>query len=288
MTGGSGLREMLSIGPVLAPSVFSPLSARLAQAAGFRALYLGGGALGYLKCVLEANLGLHDVITAGLDIMVACDLPLILDAAAGYGDPMHIERTVRMAERAGFAAIEIEDQVLPKRAHHHVGVDHIVPAELIVAKIEQAVRTRENDDFLIIGRTNSLKNEGLDSAMRRGEAMMRAGADLLFFLPSTLEETVTIGRAFGPNLMFPSGVGFDRKSLGMSLDELCGLGYRLIADGGAALYAAHAAMRETYEWLAGASLDPGRQAALSNELRNVQETARLQHYLEIERRTLEF
>jgi 2-methylisocitrate lyase-like PEP mutase family enzyme len=286
MNAGPSLKDMLAAGPVLAPAVFSPLSARVAQAAGFRALYLGGGALGYLKCVLEANLGLQDVVAAGLDIMVACDLPLIMDAAAGYGDPMHVGRTVRMAEQAGFAAIEIEDQVLPKRAHHHVGVDHVVALELMVSKIEEAVRARRNPDFLIIGRTNALRCEGLDAALRRGEAILRAGADLVFLLPSTLEETVTIGKTFGPKLMFPAGLGFDRQALGMSVDELCGLGYRLIADGGAALCAAHAAMREAYAWLARPESDPAKHAALADEMRKVQATVGLPQLLDIEKRTL--
>ncbi|MGH7040757.1 MAG: isocitrate lyase/phosphoenolpyruvate mutase family protein, partial [Acetobacteraceae bacterium] len=113
--------------PVFAPLVLNPLMARLAAATGFPALYLGGGAMGYLTCFTEANLSLTEMVHAGLDIRAACDLPLILDGACGWGDPMHLRRTIALAEAAGFAAIEIEDQILPKRAHHHIGIDHMVP-----------------------------------------------------------------------------------------------------------------------------------------------------------------
>jgi 2-methylisocitrate lyase-like PEP mutase family enzyme len=287
MTAASRLRRMLKSGQVIAPAVFSPLSARLAQDAGFQALYLSGGALGYLKCVMEANLDLHDVLAAGQDIMLASDLPLILDAACGYGDPMHQHRTIRMAEQVGFAAIEIEDQLLPKRVHHHVGLDHIIPAELMVAKVEEAVRARRDPDFIIIARTNAVRREGLDEGLRRGEAMLRAGADMLFFMPATMEETIAIGRAFGPNLLFAAPNGFDQQALGgVTAEELHGYGYGLIADGGVALLAAHAAMRDAYRGLAGRQSDSARLAFLNEEARRLHATTGLERLLEIERRTL--
>ena len=98
---------------VVAPLVFDPLGARLAEQAGFKALYLGGGALGYLKTVTEANLGLAEMVQAGHDIMAATGVPLILDGACGWGDAMHMRRTIRACEAAGFGAIEIEDQIMP-------------------------------------------------------------------------------------------------------------------------------------------------------------------------------
>ncbi len=81
---------------------------------------------------------------AALDIRTACTLPLILDAAPGWGDPMHMHRTINMSEAAGFAAIEIEDQILPKRAHHHAGIEHMVPLELMVEKLREAVAARRD------------------------------------------------------------------------------------------------------------------------------------------------
>src|SRR5580765_8325889 len=136
--------------PVTAPLVLNPLMARMAQAAGFQAGYLGGGATGYLRVALEANLNLTEMCQAALDIGAVSTLPLIFDAACGYGDPMHMRRTVGMSEAAGFAAIEIEDQLVPKRAHHHIGIEHMIPVELMAAKVATAVAARRNPDFLIV------------------------------------------------------------------------------------------------------------------------------------------
>jgi 2-methylisocitrate lyase-like PEP mutase family enzyme len=134
-------REMLTLNQAyLVPAVFNPLSAKLAEQAGFQVLYLSGGALGYIKCSLEANLGLTEVIQTGVEIRAACNLPLIMDGVCGWGDPMHVGFTVKMAEAAGFCAIEIEDQLLPKRAHHHAGLEHMIPQELMAAKVREAVR----------------------------------------------------------------------------------------------------------------------------------------------------
>ena len=166
--------------PVYAPLVFNPVSALLAQAAGFQALYLGGGSMGYIKAGTEANLSLTEMAQAALDIRTVCHLPLILDGACGWGDPMHVRRTIATSEAAGFAAIEIEDQLIPKRAHHHIGIEHMIPSELMEAKIRAAAAARRDPDFVIIGRTNALRSAGMDEALRRADAYKRAGADMLY------------------------------------------------------------------------------------------------------------
>ena len=151
--------------PVTAPLVLNPLMARMVEAAGFSAGYLGGGATGYQKVALEANLNLTEMCQAAIDIRAVSSLPLILDGACGYGDPMHMHRTVGMAEAAGFAAIEIEDQLVPKRAHHHVGIEHMIPVELMAAKVKESVAARRSHDFLIIGRTNAMRASTLEAPM---------------------------------------------------------------------------------------------------------------------------
>ena len=85
-----------------------------------------GGSLGWLKCVTEANLTLPELAAVALDMRAVCRLPIVLDAGGGWGDPVHVHRTIALAEAAGFAAIEIEDQLLPRRVEHHVGVDHLI------------------------------------------------------------------------------------------------------------------------------------------------------------------
>ena len=235
--------------PVLAPLVFNPLMAKLAEAAGFEAIYLGGGSTGYVRVFLEANLTLTEMAELGIQIRTASDLPLILDAAAGFGDPMHIHRTIRMTEAAGFAAIEIEDQILPKRAHHHTGLEHMVPQELMEAKVREAVAVRKSPDFLIVARTNGVRASNMDDALKRAEGYRRAGADLLLLSPRNPEEARHIAERLGPPLMFLASGGVRR--VGLTVEELGDLGYRLIADPLTPLIAAHDAWRDCYRGMAG-------------------------------------
>jgi 2-methylisocitrate lyase-like PEP mutase family enzyme len=274
--------------PVVAPLVFNPITARLAEAAGFRALYLGGGSMGYVKCVTEANLSLTEMVQAGIDIRTVCSLPLILDGACGWGDPMHQHRTIGMTEAAGFCAIEIEDQILPKRAHHHIGTEHIVPLELMVAKVEEAVAARRDPDFVIIARTNAARMHGLDEALRRGEAYRRAGADMLLILQKTPDEIRTIGeRLGGPLLLLTAGGGL--SSIRMSLEELGALGYRVVVDATTPLFVAHRALREAHAAMARGEADTlfGSAAERAAEQHEIHKTIGLDAMLEIERRTVE-
>jgi methylisocitrate lyase len=184
--------------PVTAPLVLNPLMARMVEASGFPAGYLGGGSTGYQKVALEANLNLTEMCQAAIEIGAVSSLPLILDGACGYGDPMHMHRTIGMSEAAGFAAIEIEDQLVPKRAHHHVGREHMIPAELMAAKVQAAVAARRRPDFLIIARTNGVRASTMDDALRRGELYRKAGADvLLLSMAHKPEQLRTIAKRLG-------------------------------------------------------------------------------------------
>lgn len=272
--------------PVLAPLVLNPLMARLAERAGHKALYLGGGSMGYLTCFTEANLSLTEMARHGLDIRAACPLPLILDGAAGWGDPMHMLRTIGMAEAAGFCAIEIEDQILPKRAHHHVGLEHIVELDLMVAKVEEAVRARRDPDFAIIARTNAVRTHDVDEALRRGEAMKRAGADMLFMLARKPEDVRRIAERLEPPFMYMlSGGGF--ASLQVPIPELMGMGYRLFVDPVTPLLAMHRVLGQSYAALASRQPDPTIGAEAHAEQEAMHATIGLDELLAIERRTVE-
>lgn len=237
--------------PVTAPLVLNPLMAKMVEAAGFPAGYVGGGATGYQKVSLEANLNLTEMCQAALDVGAVSTLPLILDGACGYGDPMHMHRTIGMSEAAGFAAIEIEDQLVPKRAHHHIGIEHMIPAALMVAKVKEAVAARRNPDFLIIARTNAMRASDMDDALRRGEAYRKAGADvLLLSMAHKPEQLRTIAEQLGGPLMYLTGRG-GLAGMGMTLSDLGGLGYRIVADPLTPLLAAYAAWRRVYQDLAG-------------------------------------
>jgi len=236
--------------PITAPLVLNPLMARMVEAAGFPAGYLGGGATGYAKVGLEANLNLTEMCQAALDVRAVSSLPLILDGACGYGDPMHMHRTIGMAEAAGFEAIEIEDQLVPKRAHHHVGVEHMIPIELMAAKIKEDVAARRRSDFLIVGRTNAVRASTMDDALRRGEAYRRAGADLvLLSMANRPEQLRTIAERLGGPLMYLAGRG-GLAGLGLGLKDLGGLGYKIVADPSTPLLAAFVAWKKVYADLA--------------------------------------
>jgi len=273
--------------PVTAPLVLNPLMARMAESAGFPAGYLGGGATGYLKVALEANLNLTEMCQAALDIRAVSSLPLILDGACGYGDPMHMHRTIGMSEAAGFQAIEIEDQLVPKRAHHHVGIEHMIPMELMAAKIREAVAARRSPDFLIIGRTNAVRASTMDDALRRGEAYRKAGADvLLLSMAHTPEQLRLIGERLGGPLMYLSGRG-GLAGLGMTLADLGALGFRIVADPSTPLLAAFAAWKKVYADLTsgfGAGQPRADWGPLEHEMLGVIELEKL---LAVERRTVE-
>lgn len=272
--------------PVVAPLVLNPLMAKLAARAGFTALYLGGGSMGYLTCFTEANLSLTEMCQTGVEIGTACPLPLILDGACGWGDPMHLRRTIGMAEAAGFAAIEIEDQILPKRAHHHIGIEHLIDAPLMVEKVREAAAARRSSEFLIIARTNAVRDISMDEALRRGEAMKQAGADILFIAARAPEDVRHIAARLPAPLMYMFAGGAVTRS-GIPVPELYRMGYRLLVDPMTPLLVLHRALRDCYAALRAGRADPLIGADGAAEQQAVHETIGLETLLAIERRTVE-
>jgi methylisocitrate lyase len=271
---------------VVAPVALNPLMARLAEEAGFKAVYLSGGSLGWVKCVTEANLTLPEMIETVVDMRTVCKLPVVLDAGGGWGDPVHIHRTIAMSEVAGVGAIEIEDQLLPRRVEHHVGIDHLVPTELAVKKIAEAIAARTDPDLVIIARTNARRVYDLDEALRRAEAFQRAGADMIFVHTRDAEELRIVSERIAPPLMmFAPPDGF--STFPMSQRDLAGLGYRLAASSGTAFAAMVKAARQSYQCLANDTMDPflGPGGA-GKEMKAAQATTGIDRLLEIERRTM--
>src|SRR6195256_5239433 len=234
---------------VVAPCVLNPIMARIAEDTGFKAVYMSGGSLGWYKCVTEANITLPEMAQVAVDMRAACKLPIVLDAGGGWGDPMHLQRTIALSEAAGFAAIEIEDQLLPRRVEHHVGIEHLVSTEFMVEKVKAAIAARADPDFIIIARTNARRLNGLDDALRRGEAFKKAGADMLFVFTRNAEEMRTVGERLPPPLMtFAPADGFAEFPL--KERDLAALGYRLAASSGTAFASMVKAGRQAYERLA--------------------------------------
>lgn len=280
------LKELISMGEfVVAPVALNPMMARLAEDAGFKAVYLSGGSLGWLRCVTEANLNLTDMVTLGIDIRGATKIPIVLDAGGGWGEPVHLHRTIAMTEAAGFAAIELEDQYLPRRVQHHIGEENLIPPEDMVHKIREALAARTDPNLIVIGRTNARRLHGLDAALRRGEMYHRAGADMLFIHSRDPEELRKIGERLAPPLMMfapPDGFG----SFEMTRADLTALGYRFAASSGSAFAAMYKAVRQSYECLARGELDPFLGAGgAAAEMKRAHQTTGLTGLLEIEKRT---
>ena len=194
---------------IVAPCALNPIMAQMAALAGFKAAYLSGGSLGWYKGVTEAGLSLTEMIQVVVDIRTVSKIPVVLDAGGGWGDPVHIHRTIAMSEAAGVECIEIEDQLLPRRVEHHVGIDRLVPIGLAADRIREAVAARTNPDLVIVGRSNALRVEGMDDALRRAEAMKKAGADMLFLWGRKPEEMRFIAeRLPAPLMTFAPPDGF--------------------------------------------------------------------------------
>ena len=205
------LRQIIDSGEfIVAPGVFEMISARVADQMGFKALYMTGyGAT-------ASYLGLPDAGIATYSEMVNCagriargtSTPLIADADTGYGGLLNVHRTIQGYEAAGVQGIQIEDQVTPKKCGHTLGRE-VVPLAEMVQKIQVACDARSKEDTLIIARTDSRTEHGLDEALRRGEAFAKAGADVVFIeSPESEEELQKVGATIDAPLlanMVPNG-----------------------------------------------------------------------------------
>ncbi len=190
------LRERLRSAQLLvAPGVFDGLSARIAAAAGFEAIYASGGAIARSAGVPDLGLlSLTEVLARVREIVDATDLPVIADADAGYGNALNVFRTVREFERLGVAALHLEDQVSTKKCGHYAG-KQLVSADEMVGKLQAAQDARHDPDLVLIARTDARAVEGLDGAIRRGNRYAAAGADLIFVeAPQSEDELRTIAR----------------------------------------------------------------------------------------------
>jgi methylisocitrate lyase len=177
----AAFRARLASGELLRfPGAFNPLSAALIQDKGFEGVYISGA-------VIAADLGLPDiglttlteVATRGSQISRMTDLPTIIDADTGFGEPMNVARTVQTLEDAGVAGLHIEDQVNPKRCGHLDG-KAVVDAATAIKRIRAAVDARRDPNLLIMARTDVRAVEGMDAAIARAKALVDAGADAIF------------------------------------------------------------------------------------------------------------
>ncbi len=167
--------------PLQIPGVINPYAAKLAQSAGFKALYLSGAG------VANANFGmpdlgmtsLNDVLYVVENTVNATDLPLLVDADTGWGSPLNVKRSIKLLSQAGAAGAHIEDQTEAKRCGHRQGKQLVSTQEMIV-KIKAALDGRADDSFLVMARTDAIAVEGEEAALKRALSYQAAGADAIF------------------------------------------------------------------------------------------------------------
>lgn len=225
------LRERLARPEILvAPGVYDAFTARLVEAAGFEAAFLSGAAVSF------SLLGQPDVGLATLTEMAerarsaagAVGIPVICDGDNGHGNALNVMRTVRLFEASGAAAVQLEDQSLPKRCGHLGGGKELVSEAEMVGKIQAACAARRSQDLLIVGRTDARGPLGLDEALRRARRYAEAGADVIFVeAPADRDELAAIPRAL-PGVPLVANMVEGGKTPLLSAGELEALGYRVV------------------------------------------------------------
>ncbi len=224
------LRELIARpGCTMAPGAYDALSARMIARAGFEAVYMTGYGtsvtrLGYPDVGL---LTASEMLDNTMRIVDASGLPVEVDIDTGYGNAINVVRTVRDFERAGVAAMHLEDQVMPKRCGHLEG-KRVIPTSEMVGKIKAACDARKDPDLVLIIRTDAIAVEGIDAALERGERYREAGADMLFIeAPIGREQTERVVKHFkGTPLVY--NMAASGKSPDIPADELGKMGFSLV------------------------------------------------------------
>src|SRR5262245_18896936 len=246
MHPGARLRAAL-IGEdvMVAAGGYDMISARMADGLGFPALYMTGYGVSASLGLPDAGLTTYtEMVGRVAQICQGTSTPVMCDADTGFGGLLNLERTVKGYEAAGAAAIQIEDQVFPKRCGHTPG-RRVIPADDMVRKIAVVAATRSSPDFLIVARTDARTSLGLDEALRRGEAYAKAGADILFIeSPESEEEMAKIGRHFDVPLVANMADGGRTPILPRA--RLEALGYRIAIFPVTGLLAATSALERVY------------------------------------------
>jgi 2-methylisocitrate lyase-like PEP mutase family enzyme len=238
-----------SAGILVAPGAVDALSARLVEQAGFPAVYAtGAGIVNSQFAVPDLGLATMTEILQQVQRMVqATELPVIADIDTGFGNPVNVYRTVQEFDRAGVAAIQIEDQVMPKKCGHFAGKE-VVPAEEMVAKITSATEARSETGPLVIARTDAIATDGFDDAIRRANMYREAGADLIFMeAMESREEMKSVPQLIDAPLVVNMTEG-GRTPL-CPAEELQQMGYSLVIFPNALMRTAAFAMREALSHL---------------------------------------
>lgn len=269
----SGLPELIRRGgpPLILPGAANAITARIIADLGFEALYVSGAG------VTNTELGLPDLGFITLDELVVqvgrirdvVELPIVVDADTGFGNALNVIQCVRVLERSGANAMQIEDQVFPKRCGHFAGKE-VAPIEEMVSKIKAAVDNRSGEDFLVIARTDAVATAGFDEAMSRVGAYQEAGADVIFVEALESREDIARVRQYVDVPLLINMVEGGKTPL-MELTELEQLGYEIVLYANSAMRASIQAMQNVL----GALLKHGSTTSVLDQMAPWAERQRL-------------
>ncbi|WP_425805601.1 oxaloacetate decarboxylase [Desulfitobacterium sp. Sab5] len=250
MNKGKKLRELLAAKEILvAPGAHDAMTAKVIEKTGFPAVYMTGygQAASHLGTPDVGLLTMTEMLARANNFASAVDIPVIADGDTGFGNAVNVMRTVRQYEMAGVAAIQLEDQVAPKKCGHMTG-RQVIPMEEMVGKIKAAVEARQDPDFVIIARTDARTVHGIEEAIRRGKAYEEAGADVIFIeSPESVEEMKMITSSFKVPVLANMVEG-GRTPL-LTTNELESIGYNLVIFPTASTYITAQAMKKLMEEL---------------------------------------
>jgi len=250
MNKGKVLRGLLAAKEILvAPGAHDVLTAKIIEKAGFQAVYMTGygQAASHLGTADVGLMTMSEMLARANNFASAVDVPVIADGDTGFGNAINVMRTVRQYEMAGVAAIQLEDQVAPKKCGHMTG-RQVIPMDEMVGKIRAAVEVRQNPDFVIIARTDARTIHGIDEAIHRAKAYEEAGADIIFVeSPESVEEMKIITSGFNVPVLANMVEG-GRTPL-LPARELEKLGYDMVIFPTASTYMVAQAMKNLMEEL---------------------------------------
>ncbi|HEX7032283.1 MAG TPA: isocitrate lyase/PEP mutase family protein [Nitrososphaera sp.] len=229
---------------IVLPGVFDALSARIAEQVGFDAMFQTGyGSSATLLGMPDFGfLNAGETVENARRIIRAVNVPVLVDADTGYGNPLNVWRLVQDLESLGAAGIFLEDQVWPKRCGHMVGKD-VIPKDDYLPKLKAAIEARKSKDFIIVARTDARAPMGLEEAIERGKAYKKAGADVIFVeAPRSVEELKRVANEIDAPLV--ANMIEDGVTPTMPAEELLKIGYRIAVFPLSALYSATYAIRE--------------------------------------------
>jgi len=272
------------------PSVYDAIGGRLVESLGYEAAYIGGYVTGGSTAITEPLLTMTEQVRLAADIAQSINIPLVADAGAGWGEPVHTMRTVREFIRFGIAGIHIEDQLFPKRAHYHKYVVHGVPVEEFVEKIEYSVkeRDRSDPDFVVIARTDTCRALGLEEASMRINRAADAGADLGLLFPRNPAEAERAPRACRLPLVYVQSRGNRDGRPIFSRHELQQMGYAGCIEAQVVLCTAFHFLKKALAELRRTGNYTGvSEAEFVKARQDVEDIIGLDEYYEIEEKTVE-